>query len=99
MQDAISMKKEFDRLLGAARIEATIVTSSGRRIALGSPMQAWARKGFVEEANELSACLNLEPGPMPPDVGTSVSSIEIGSDVPFAARGAYWLSRSHPEGI
>lgn len=49
MQRVDLMQKEFDRLLGAAQIKATIVTSSGKRIALGSPMQAWALKGFVEE--------------------------------------------------
>ena len=93
------MQNEFDRLLGSAHITATIVTGSGTRIALGSPMQAWALKGFVEEANELSACLNPEPGQPPLDVGTPIASVELSSSSPFVARGAYWLSRSIPEGL
>jgi hypothetical protein len=92
-------QKEFDRLLGPAQIRATMIANDGRRIALGSPMQSWARKGFVEEADELSACLNPEPGQPQLDAGTSITSVEISSDSPFIARGAYWLSRSIPEGI
>lgn len=93
------MQKEFDRLLGAAQIHATLISSNGRRIALGSPMQAWALEGFIEKANELSACLYPEPGQPELDVDTLITSVEISSDIPFAVHGAYWLSRSVPAGI
>jgi hypothetical protein len=99
MTSSNDMAKEFNRLLGTARLHATIVTDSGQRIELSDPAQAWNLKGYVEESNELSACLSPIAGSQELEVGTSIASIEISSETPFTARGAYWWSRSIPEGI
>lgn len=99
MTSSNDMAKEFNRLLGAAQLHATIVTDSGQRIEFSDPAQAWNLTGQVEKSNELSACLSPKAGSEPLEVGTSIVSIEISSETPFTARGAYWWSRSIPEGI
>ena len=91
LQDNKKMEQLISDAMQGAQVKVSLVLSTGERVVLHPPMQAWSMYGNILEKNELSVCSST-PCKSNLPVGTVVSKVEVTADPPLRAMGIYWKS-------
>jgi hypothetical protein len=93
------MNRIFKDAMGGARIEVTVVLSSGSRIALSQPTLSWSLTPVVAQGDgELAACADPPCGETVPE-SAIIDHIETSSTPSLVVNGIYWESKKDPTAL